>query len=574
MSFTSRWVSGLAAGVTVCIGLVSLHAQQPRQVDDAMLLHPPDGEWITYGRDQAETHHSPLKQIDQSNVAKLAVQWSTEVGSDGKIETTPLVFDGVLYGSTTWSAAYAVDLRSGKLKWKWDPGLVRAGFEADGPRACCGPVNRGVALYKGHVYIGLLDGRLVSLNAQTGQPEWAVQTTPAGTDYTITGAPRVIKGNVVIGQGGAEFGVRGFLAGYNAETGKLAWKFYVIPGDPAKGFEDEALARASKTWAGQWWKAGGGGTPWDGIAYDPELNLIYVGTGNGSPWNAQHRSPGGGDNLYLASIVALNADTGKYVWHYQTSPGDNWDFNAAQPMILADIQIGNATRKVIMQAPKNGFFYVIDRSDGKLISGDAYAYTSWATGIDMKTGRPIETEQARYRYSPVRLSPSPVGAHHWPPMAYNPSTGLVYYPGQETSMVAAMEEKFEYQEGRWNLGMRMGTRPGLDGKASENVPVDPKAPPAGGFFVAWNPVLKKAEWKIPFQSSGGALSTGGQLIFVGNAAGKLFALDPVSGKTLWESPVLQGGGVATPVTYELDGKQYVAVMAGVTKGRIFNLALQ
>jgi quinohemoprotein ethanol dehydrogenase len=413
----------------------------------------------------------------------------------------------------------------------------------------------------------------MALNAQTGAPEWAVQTTTPGSDYTITGAPRVIKGNVVIGQGGAEFGVRGFLAGYNAETGKLAWKFYVVPGDPAKGFEDEALARAAKTWAGQWWKAGGGGTPWDGIAYDPELNLIYVGTGNGSPWNAQHRSPGGGDNLYLASIVALNADTGKYVWHYQTSPGDNWDFNAAQPMILADLRFGNQVRKVIMQAPKNGFFYVLDRTDGKLISGDAFAYTSWATGIDMKTGRPMETESARYRYTPVRLSPSPVGAHHWPPMAYNPTTGLVYYPGQETSMVAAMEEKFEYQEGRWNLGMRMGTRPGLDGKASENVPVDPKAPPPGGFFVAWNPVTKKAEWKIPFQSSGGALSTAGQLIVVGNSAGKLFALDPVSGKTLWESAVMLGGGVATPVTYELDGKQYIAVMSGISKGRIYAFAL-
>ena len=572
MSVTRRWAGWIAAGLVGCVAVSALQGQQPRQVDDALLLKPPDGEWITYGRDQAETHHSPLKQIDQSNVARLAVAWSTEVGSEGKIETTPLVFDGVLYGTSTWSKVYAIDLRTGKQKWQWDPGLVRAGYEADGPRACCGPVNRGVALYKGRVYVGLLDGRLVALNAQTGMPEWAVQTTPPGTDYTITGAPRVVKGRVVIGQGGAEYGVRGFLAGYDAETGKLAWKFFVVPGDPAKGFEDEALARAAKTWAGQYWKAGGGGTPWDGIAYDPELNLIYVGTGNGSPWNAQHRSPGGGDNLYLSSIVALNADTGKYVWHYQTSPGDNWDFNAAQPMILADISLGNQTRKVIMQAPKNGFFYVLDRTDGKLISGDAFAFTSWATGIDMKTGRPMETESARYRYTPVRLSPSPVGAHHWPPMAYNPVTGLVYYPGQETSMVAAMEEKFDYKEGQWNLGMRMGSRPGADGKPAPTVPIDPKAPAMGGFLIAWNPVLKKAEWKIPFQSSGGALSTAGQLIFVGNSAGKLFALDPVSGKTLWESQMAPGG-VGTPVTYELDGKQHVAVMAGISKGKIYSFAL-
>ena len=569
MSVISRWTCGLA----VALAMASVEAQQPRQVDDTMLLNPPDGDWITYGRDQAETHHSPLKQIDQSNVARLGLAWSTEVGSDGKIETTPLVFDGVLYGTTTWSAAYAVDLRTGKVKWKWDPGLVRAGYEADGPRACCGPVNRGVALYKGRVYIGLLDGRLVALNAQTGLPEWAVQTTPPGTDYTITGAPRVIKGRVVIGQGGAEYGVRGFLGAYDAETGKLAWKFYTVPGDPSKPFEDEALARAAKTWNGQWWKAGGGGTPWDGIAYDPELNMIYVGTGNGSPWNAQHRSPGGGDNLYLSSIVALNADTGKYVWHYQTSPGDNWDFNAAQPMILANIRLGNQTRKVIMQAPKNGFFYVLDRADGKLISGDPFAFTSWATGIDMATSRPIETESARYRYTPVRLSPSPVGAHHWPPMAYNPQTGLVYYPGQETSMVVAMEEKFEYKEGQWNLGMRMGTRPPASGQpAPPAPPPDPKAPTMGGFFVAWDPVLKKAAWRIPFQSSGGALSTAGQLIFVGNSAGKLFALDPASGKSLWEAQMAPGG-VATPITYELDGKQYIAVMAGIKGGRVFSFAL-
>ena len=564
------WLSVSAAASLVAVA--TLNAQQPRQVTDAILLNPPDTEWVTYGRDYAETHHSPLKQIDAGNVSRLAPVWSVEVGSEGKIETTPLVFDGVLFGTSTWSTVYAVDLRTGKLKWQWDPGLVKAGYEANGPRACCGPVNRGVALYKGRVYVGLLDGRLVALNAETSKPEWAAQTTPPGSDYSITGAPRIVKGNVVIGQGGAEYGVRGFLAAYDAASGKLAWKWFVVPGDPAKGFEDESMAAAAKTWNGQWWKAGGGGAPWDGIAYDPELNLVYVGTGNGSPWNAQHRSPGGGDNLYLASIVALNADTGKYVWHYQSAPGDNWDFNASAPMMLADLKMGNETHKVLMQAPKNGFFYVLERATGKLISGDAFAYTSWATGIDMKTGRPIETEAARYRFTPVRLSPSPVGAHHWPPMAYNPGTGLVYYPGQETNMVVAMEEKFDYKEGRWNIGVAMGTRPGPNGQAAVAPPVDPKAPPAGGFFVAWDPVLHKAAWKIPFQSSGGALSTAGQLIFVGNSAGTLFALDPANGKSLWESKMLPGG-VATPVTYELDGKQYVAVMSGTSKGRVYAFAL-
>jgi quinohemoprotein ethanol dehydrogenase len=556
----------LVAGLSAA----ALHGQQAApKVTDATLLKPADGDWAGYGRDYAETHHSPLKQIDQSSVGKLAEAWSVEVGSDGKLETTPVVFDGVLYGTSTWSQVYAIDLRTKKVKWQYDPALVRGGTEAMGPRPCCGPVNRGVALYDGKVYVGLLDGRLVALNADTGAPVWAVQTTPPGTDYTITGAPRIVKGKVVIGQGGAEYGVRGFLAAYDAATGKEAWRFYVIPGDPAKPFEDEALARAAKTWNGQWWKYGGGGTPWDGIAYDPELNLVYVGTGNGSPWNANHRSPGGGDNLYLSSIVALNADTGKYVWHYQTTPGDNWDYNAAQPMILADLTIGGRVQKVLMQAPKNGFFYVLDRATGKLISGEPYAFTSWATGIDKVTGRPIETEAARYRYTPVRLSPSPVGAHHWPPMAFNPTTGFVYYPGQETSSSFAMEEKFEFKEGQWNLGIRRGNPPGA--KPLPPAAVDPKAPPPGGFFVAWDPVGQKAAWKIPFLSSGGALSTAGQLIFVGNSAGKFFALDPLSGKTLWESQL--GQGVATPISYELDGKQYVAVMAGISKGKVHFFAL-
>ena len=547
--------------------VASLQGQQAaRKVDDATLLKPADGDWVSYGRDYAEGHHSPLKQIDQSNISRLGLAWSVEVGSDGKLETTPLVFNGVLYGTSTWSQVFAIDLRTNKVKWQWDPGLVRGGTDAMGPRPCCGPVNRGVALYDGKVYVGLLDGRLVALDAENGKVIWSVQTTPPNTDYTITGAPRIVKGKVLIGQGGAEYGVRGFLAAWDAQTGKLAWKWYVIPGDPSKGHEDDSMTMAAKTWTGQWWKYGGGGTPWDGIAYDPELNLVYVGTGNGSPWNANHRSPGGGDNLFLSSIVALNADTGKYVWHYQTTPGDNWDYNAAQPMILADLPIANQTRKVIMQAPKNGFFYVLDRTNGKLISGQPFAYTSWATSIDMETGRPRETEQARYRYTPVRLSPSPVGAHHWPPMAFNPVTRLVYYPGQETTSVFAMEEKFEFKEGQWNLGLRRGP-----GAIPTPPPNDPKAPPMGGFFVAWDPIANKQAWRISFQPSGGALSVAGQLIFVGNSAGKFMALDPVSGKTLWEHQLATG--VATPISYELDGKQYIAVMSGMSKGRMYGFAL-
>ena len=385
-----------------------------------MLLSPPAGEWVTHGRDYAETHHSPLTQVDQSNVARLKPAWSVEVGSKGKIETTPIVSNGVLYGTSTWSVVYAVDARTGALKWRWDPALVQGGYAEGGPRYCCGPVNRGVAVYQGRVYVGLLDGRLVALDAETGHVSWSVQTTPVGSDYSITGAPRIVKGKVVIGNGGGEYGVRGFLTAYDAASGKQAWRWFVVPGDPAKGLEDRSMEMALKSWKGQWWKYGGGGTPWDGLAYDPAANLVYVGTGNGSPWARDHRSPGGGDNLYLSSIVALNADTGRYVWHYQTTPGDDWDYNAAQPMILADLTIGGRPRKVLMQAPKNGFFYVIDRLTGELLSAQPFTTVTWATHIDLKTGRPVETPEARYGAKGSRLSPSAVGAHHWPPMAFNP----------------------------------------------------------------------------------------------------------------------------------------------------------
>ena len=548
--------------------VVTLAGQQTKPVDDAMLVAPPAGEWVTHGRDYAETHHSPLTQVDATNVARLKPVWSVEVGSKGKIETTPIVSNGVLYGTSTWSVVYAVDARTGALKWRWDPALVQGGYAEGGPRYCCGPVNRGVAVYQGRVYVGLLDGRLVALDAETGHVSWSVQTTPVGSDYSITGAPRIVKGKVVIGNGGGEYGVRGFLTAYDAASGKQAWRWFVVPGDPAKGLEDRSMEMALKSWKGQWWKYGGGGTPWDGLAYDPAANLVYVGTGNGSPWARDHRSPGGGDNLYLSSVVALNADTGRYVWHYQTTPGDDWDYNAAQPMILADLTIGGRPRKVLLQAPKNGFFYVIDRLTGELLSAQPFTTVTWATHIDLKTGRPVETPEARYGAKGARLSPSAMGAHHWPPMAFNPATGLVYFPGQDTSMVYKNVDTFAFQEGQWNTGTLLG---GAAAAAIAAAPVLPPSPGRRGFFLAWDPVANKERWRIEFSPSGGALSTGGHLIFVGDNGGTFMALDPATGKTLWEHKLM--AGIATPVTYELDGKQYVAVMSGIANGKVFAFTL-
>ncbi|MEP7312039.1 MAG: PQQ-dependent dehydrogenase, methanol/ethanol family [Pseudomonadota bacterium] len=552
-------VATVVLAMTACSG-----AKKPYVVDDAALAAAANSadEWLTVGRDYAETHYSPLKQIDSSNIGRLALAWAYDTQSLRGLEATPLVANGVLYASTDWSNVFALDARTGRELWRWDARADRI----RGNKACCDVVNRGVALYQGKVYVGVIDGRLAALDAATGALRWEVQTTPLDQPYTITGAPRVVDGKVIIGNGGAELGVRGFVSAYDAESGKLAWRFYTVPGDPSKGFENSTMEQAARTWTGEWWKnGGGGGTAWDAFAYDPQAKLLYVGTGNGSAWDRHLRSPDGGDNLYLSSIVALDVVTGNIKWHYQTTPGDQWDYTAVQQITLADIEIGGRTRKVLMQAPKNGFFYVLDRLTGELLSAEPYAKVTWATGIDKKTGRPIETKQARYTDRLVTIWPGPGGAHNWHPMSFNPGTGLMYIPAVEGSFTYGREPDFKRVPGFWNTGIDLYAR------SSKATPLPESEYEAGtgaevgvaSSLLAWDPVAGKPRWRIRHEraTGGGTLTTAGNLVFQGLSTGRLVAYSADTGEQRWE--VQLGNGImAAPSTWSLDGKQYVSVLVG------------
>ncbi len=517
----------------------------------------PGKDWPTNGHDDGGTRFSPLKQIDTGNVRGLGLAWSYDLESTRGVEATPLVIGGIMYVTAPWSIVHALDARTGKRLWTYDPLVPRSG----GYKACCDVVNRGVAFYKSMVYVGSLDGRLVAIDAKTGKKVWEQDTIiDRSHNYTVTGAPRVVKGKIIIGNGGAEMGVRGYVTAYDARTGKQAWRWFAVPGDPSKPFEDESMAKAAKTWdpSGKYWENGGGGTIWNSMVFDPQLNLLYVGTGNGGPWARHKRSPAGGDNLYLASVVALNPDTGKYVWHYQETPGDNWDYTSAQDLILADIQIDGKPRKVILHAPKNGFFFVIDRTTGQFISANNFTEVNWATGYD-KDGRPIEIPEARSADKPFDAVPGPYGGHNWQAMSYSPLTGLAYFPVQNIPMVLAEDKSWMGHDSNkpgepmsglgWNLGMDANTRP-------------PQSK-LFGRLVAWDPVQQKQAWSQEYVSpwNGGTLATAGDLVFEGTADGRLVAYNAHSGEKLWDSPT-GTGVVAAPISYELDGKQYISVAAG------------
>jgi quinohemoprotein ethanol dehydrogenase len=514
------------------------------------------GNWMTHGRTYSEQRYSELAQVTADNVGKLGLVWSYDLKTERGIEATSLVVDGVMYTTSAWSIVHAIDARDGKALWTYDPKVAKE----KGKHTCCDVVNRGVAVWNGQVFFGTIDGRLIALDAATGKLNWEVATVDPTLPYTITGAPRVVKDKVLIGNGGAEFGVRGFISAYNVTDGSLVWRFFTVPGDPALGFENDAMKMAATTWKGEWWTlGGGGGTVWDSMAYDPELDLLYFGVGNGTPWNQEIRSPGGGDNLFLSSIVAVRPDTGEYVWHYQTTPGETWDYTATQHIILADIELAGAKRKVLMQAPKNGFFYVLDRQTGKLLSVENYINITWATHVDMKTGRPVEVPAARYKDEPFMVYPSYLGGHNWHPMSYSPQTGLVYIPVLDIPAMYGQPEHFKYNPGVANTGAdgRVGALP--DGQPERNA----IGALLKGRLLAWDPVKQREAWRVEHNGpwNGGTLSTAGNLVFQGTADGKLVAYHADTGEELWDFAT-QTGVVAPPVTYEIDGEQYVSVNAG------------
>jgi quinohemoprotein ethanol dehydrogenase len=516
--------------------------------------------WMLHGRTYAEQRFSPLDEINTATIGDLGLAWYWDGDYNRGYEGTPIVVDGVMYVSTSWSIVYALDARTGTQLWKYDPAVDRGRASY---YACCDVVNRGVAVWQGRVYVGVLDGRLVALDADTGEVDWEVVTLDQSGYATITGAPRIVKDRVIIGNGGAEYGARGYITAYHTETGAELWRFYTVPGNPSQPPEGEHLAKALPTWHGDfYWRVGGGGTVWDAMAYDPELDLLYVGTGNGSPWNRVIRSPGGGDNLYLASIVAIDPDDGAMTWHYQTTPADTWDYTATQHMILADLEIDGTTRKVIMQAPKNGFFYMLDRADGTFISAEPFAEVTWATHVDPETGRPVENPERHYWDAPKVISPSPLGAHNWQPMSFSPRTGLVYIPARlDTAAVYAHPASYELDPDR-----PFGT--GMDRDWPDHLgPLPPdeaaRLKDDYGALMAWDPIAQREAWRVEHEGpwNGGTMATAGGLVFQGHANGELIAYRDDTGAKVW-SHQTQRGVLAAPISYAIDGEQYIAVLAG------------
>lgn len=571
----THWQSTLIAGasfaILVACGQAKTADQAPSAEPEAFAavdtqrisMGSAGEEWLTYGGTYDEQRHSSLTNVNTDTVADLGVAWTYDLATNRGVESTPIVVDGVMYVTSAWSLVYALDAKTGEELWVYDPDVDRA----VGVKACCDVVNRGVAVYDGKVYVGIIDGRLEALDAETGEVVWSKVTVDQSKPYTITGAPRVVNGKVLIGNGGAELGVRGYISAYDANTGDKVWRFYTVP-NPEKQPDGEVSDAAFEdignvTWGddGAWVTDGGGGTVWDSIVYDEVNDQIIFGVGNGSPWNRDFRDPSGGDNLFLSSIVAVDAETGTYKWHFQTTPGDNWDYTATQTIILADLPLGEdgASRRIAMQAPKNGFFYVLDAETGEFLSGDAFVPQNWTTGLD-ENGRPIEIADARYGEVPYQQTPGPLGAHNWHPMAFNPELNLAYIPAQEIPQAYARDPRFESDAIAWNTG------------ADFSAGVPPIAPPEvakflrsslKGRLIAWDPIAGEPRWTVEHDNAwnGGVLSTAGGLVFQGKLNGEFAAYDAATGDKLW-SHDLKSGGASGPGTFMIDGEQYVTITTG------------
>ena len=553
-------VTVLAGALIALLSPSLTHAQIAPIVDAAALKNagtPADtqpGSWLSYGRTQSETRYTPLKLIDTSNVGRLGLAWSYVIGAGGgNQEGTPLVWNNTIYGITTWSVVFAVDARTGRELWRWDPEVNQA---ATRPRICCGIVNRGLAIYNGTIIAPVIDGRLNALDALTGKPVWETRVVYSSDLYTITMAPRIAGDKVIVGLSGGDKPTRGFFDAYDAKTGKRSWRFYTVPGDPSKPYENEAMRAAAKTWGGDFYTKGGGGAVWDGVAYDPETNLVYVGTGNAEPWVQKFRGQQHVDNLYTCSILAVDLTTGQLKWHYQTVPNDNWDFDSVQQLMLLNLTINGRPRKVIAQAAKNGFLYVLDRANGQYISAAPFVRVSWVTGLDER-GRPIVNPEAYYDTEGVELYPTGGGAHNWSPMSWNPTTGLIYIPASYMPFrYQAMEELKPGSTGYTRpTGTVRSPKPTMGPEAPEGV---------RSGLQAWDPVTQKLVWRADGGGGigGGSVSTGGNLVFQVTNDGWFRAYSADKGEKLYE---IQTGrtGMAPPISYAAGGKQYVAFVGGM-----------
>jgi quinohemoprotein ethanol dehydrogenase len=537
-------LGGLTLTIGSCTGLGGGAAP------DAQLRDDSDGrDWPGYGRTYGQQHYSPLAAIDQGNVGRLGLAWAMDLPL-GNTATEPIAVDGVLYFASGLSVVHAVDAVTGKERWQYDPEVGKVA----GLNLRTGWGVRGVAFWRGRVYVGTQDGRLIAIDAASGKLAWSQQTYDPNMAAYISGAPRVLGGRVLIGYGGSNGVSRGYITAYDAATGRKLWRFYTVPGDPSKGFENKAMEMAAKTWSGEWWKYGGGGDVWNAIAYDPDADTVYFGVGSPYPWNHRLRSQGKGDNLFIDSIVAVDGKTGEYKWHYQTVPGDTWDFDATMDIELADLTIDGKPRKVLMQAPKNGFLYVIDRTNGKLISAEPYVPVTWASRIDLATGRPVEAPGARYESNPASLSPSPLAAHNWLPMAFSPKSGLVYIPAVDFKVT------FSEPSPTWKPASDRNTDAGANMIGG---PLIGEKPPTGA-LIAWNPVTQKQVWRIDYPTyvNGGVLATGGGLVFQGSIDGLFKAFSAADGKPLWSFDT-RAPMIAPAITYKAAGKQYVTVLTGL-----------